>query len=85
MRKCAAGILFIVATFGCGKSVTDTPILIDEVPVNLLKIANEKLPNVKFDQAIRRSDGSFEIRGKDAKGKVRDIDLAADGKVIEIE
>ena len=60
-------------------------ILVEDVPANLHQIADENLPDVKFDQAIRRSDGTYEIRGKDAKGKVRDIDLAADGKVIEIE
>jgi hypothetical protein len=49
------------------------------------QVADEKLPNVKFEQATKRADGSYEIRGKDKTGKVHDIDLDAQGKVIEIE
>ncbi len=78
-------VSLVVLLVGCGPAVIDTPILVEDVPANLRQIADENLPEVKFDQAIRRSDGTYEIRGKDAKGKVRDIDLAADGKVIEIE
>ncbi len=78
-------ILLMVVLVGCGAKATDIPILVKDVPENLRKIASEKLPNVKFDQAIRRSDGTFEIRGKDSKGKVRDIDLKADGAIIESE
>jgi len=78
-------VSLVVLLAGCGPTVIDTPILVEDVPANLPQIDDENLPDVKFDQAIRRSDGTYEIRGKDAKGKVRDIDLAADRKVIEIE
>ena len=76
--------LFLIA--GCGSpSVKDESVSLDQVPSNLQKVANEKLPNVKFERATKRADGSYEIRGKDKAGKVRDIDLSGNGDVLEIE
>jgi len=76
----------LAVVVGCGSNAAvDQSISVDEVPAPLRKIAVEKLPNVTFDRATKRGDGSYEIRGKDKKGKVRDIDLTAGGDVIEIE
>jgi hypothetical protein len=50
-----------------------------------MKISQEKLPDVKFERAVKRADGSYEISGKDKKGKVRDVELTATGEVTEVE
>ena len=42
-------------------------IKIEDVPENLMKVANEKLPEVTFDQALKRADGTYEIRSKDKR------------------
>ena len=63
----------------------DAPIALDQVPASIMKISQEKLPDVKFDRAVKRSDGSYEISGKDKKGKVRDVELTATGEVTEVE
>ena len=46
---------------------------------------NEKLPGVTFDSAWREANGSFEVRGKDKSGKVREIDIKPDGTVEEVQ
>ena len=51
----------------------------------MLQTAKEKLPDVKFENALKRSDGTFEVRGRDQKGKVRDVEFSATGEVLEIE
>jgi hypothetical protein len=76
----SAGILA-----GCSSRTPDTPIKLDEVPASIMKISQEKLPDVKFERALKRSDGSYEISGKDKKGKVRDVELTATGEVTEVE
>ena len=50
-----------------------------------MKISQEKLPDVKFDRAVKKADGGYEISGKDKKGKVHDVDLTASGEVTEVE
>lgn len=71
---------------GCGGSeASKTPLTMDEVPDNIKQVAKQKLPDVKFDQAFKEPNGSIELRGKDKRGKVREIDIAPDGSVTEIE
>ena len=51
----------------------------------MLKAAQKELPEVTFDNAVKHSDGSYEVRGKDPKGKVRDVEFSATGEITEIE
>jgi hypothetical protein len=81
--------LFLL-TSGCGTDTSrDQPLSLDQVPANILKSAeaerSRSIPDVKFERAARHADGGYEVRGKDKKGKVRDVELDANGKVIEIE
>jgi hypothetical protein len=83
MRFALLVILF-VAVAGCAES-SAAPVPLDQVPESIMKISREKLPDVTFDRAVRRADGSYEISGKDKKGKVRDVELTANGEVTEVE
>ena len=80
-----AVVLVLAAISGCASRTPDAPIPLNQVPASIMKISQEKLPDVKFDRAVKRSDGSFEISGKDKKGKVRDVELTATGEVTEVE
>ena len=84
MRRaiCSAVILLLV---GCENSSRDQAIPLEQVPAAMVKTAQEKLPQVKFEQAVRRGDGSYEIRGRDKQGKVRDVEMNAAGQVTEVE
>ena len=77
----------LLAAVGCGEKKIERkePIGLDQVPANVMKVAKEKLPDVKFDHALRKPNGDFEVRGKNKAGKIREIDIKPDGTVIEIE
>jgi len=82
------GLLLLAG--GCGTDTSrDQPLSLEQVPANIMKAAEAErthsIPDVKFESAARHADGGYEVRGKDKKGKVRDVELDANGKVIEIE
>ena len=81
--------LFVVLCLisGCGVVRRDPPKRIDlkEVPESIMKIAREKLPDVNFDNALMKPSGTYEVRGKNKAGKLREIDIRPDGTVEEIE
>ena len=78
--------LSALAPTGCeGKKAQKTPMELKDVPPEIMKVAREKLPGVTFDSAWREANGSFEVRGKDKSGKVREIDIKPDGTVEEVQ
>lgn len=78
-------VCVLLAAVGCSEASKAEMLTIDKVPDNLMTIAREKLPGVAFDQAVRKSNGIYEIIGKDDRGKVREIELSPSGEVVEIE
>ena len=77
--------LSALALAGCGeKKAQKTPMELKDVPPEIMKVAKEKLPGVTFDSAWREPNGSYEVRGKDKSGKVREIDIKPDGTVEEV-
>lgn len=50
-----------------------------------MRIAREKLPGVTFDTVWRKPSGTYEIRGKQKNGKIREVDIAPDGTIVEVE
>lgn len=85
MRTVLAG-LALAAAVGCGGGEANRVVIeLSEVPANVMDVAKKELPGVTFDKAWKKKDGSFEVSGKDKKGKIREIDVKADGTVIEIE
>lgn len=77
----------LVMALGCGAARREPPkrIELKEVPEKIMKIAREKLPDVNFDNALVKPSGSYEVRGKNKAGKLREIDIRPDGTVEEIE
>ncbi|WP_422932125.1 hypothetical protein [Singulisphaera sp. PoT] len=56
--------------------------------MNLMEIARKELPGYTFDTAYKmKVDGkdAYEIKGKDMRGKVREVEVSVDGKVLEVE
>ena len=80
-------VVVCCAVCGCGgfSPPKKTNLELTDVPADILKIAREKLPDVKFDTAWQMSNGTYEVRGKAKNGKVREIDITPDGTVVEIE
>jgi hypothetical protein len=74
---------------GCSdERENDTPIPFDKVPPTLVKAATERLPGVNFQTAYKETKGGkevYELRGKTREGKIRDLEITADGEVIEVD
>ena len=70
---------------GCGGVEKTEMVPIEKVPEPVMASAKEKLSDVKFDTAWKTKDGNFEVRGKTAAGKVRDIQVSPEGKVLEVD
>ena len=92
MNKCvlSAGFLILSSLAGCGEGAPDGDevVPIESIPANLMEIAKKELPGITFNEAFKmKVDGkeAFEIRGKDKRGKVREIELTTTGEIIEIE
>ena len=79
----------LLSAAGCGEiGENDIPMPLDQVPAPLMKVAREKLPEVKFDSAYKETKQGkevFELRGKSKDGKIREIEVTADGTIIEVE
>jgi len=74
---------------GCSEALEKTEMVpIDKVPESVMAVAKEKLPGVEFDTAWIEKEGNetfYEVRGKSADGKTRDIKVSPEGKVMEID
>ena len=71
---------------GCGeKKEQKTAMELKDVPPEIMKVAQEKLPGVKFDAAFKEANGNYELRGKEKSGKTREIDIKPDGTVAELQ
>jgi len=72
---------------GCG-SIGEGPkvqVKMEEVPQAALKTAQDKLPGMVFTEAFLKKDGTYEVRGKTKTGKVREVEVKADGTFVELE
>jgi hypothetical protein len=80
----------LLLSVGCGSPpppVSDW-VPVTEVPADLMAVAQKELPKVKFETARKISvygKPAFEIRGKLPNGKVREVEVGEDGKVLEVE
>ena len=84
------------ALAGCGegdlpRGLAKQAIAIGDVPENLRNAAEKELPGVKLNEAWKNLDGtgklhSYEIRGKrGSDGKISEVRISTDGKVLEKE
>lgn len=86
MRRLVLVALLGIAAVGCGGSGSGkSSMKMEDVPPDVMKAAKEKMPEVSFTEAFREKNGDFELRGKDKKGKVVEIDVSPDGKTTKIE
>lgn len=82
-------IILLALVVGCSEAFEKTEMVpIENVPEPVMKVAAEKLPGVKFDTAWTEKVGDktvYEVRGKTANGKTRDIKVSPDGTVLEVD
>ena len=92
MRMVCPGalILAVYLTVGCGGTPpkSDPVVPIEEVPLKVMDVARKRLPGFTFDTVYKikiEGKDAYEVRGKDKRGKVREVEVSADGKVIAVE
>jgi hypothetical protein len=90
MRHVKIGFLMLIFAAGCAGSPpqSDPVVPIADVPPNVLEIAKKQLPGYTFDTVYKikvKGKNAYELRGKDKRGKVREVEVSADGEVLEIE
>ena len=90
MRKNLYLEMMLILAFGCTNSPpeSDDLVPIAQVPANVMEVARKQLPGYNFDTAYRmKIDGkdAYEVRGKDKRGKIREVEVSAAGEVLAIE
>ena len=89
MKKTFLVVLLIIIFVGCeNEPKSDDIVPIEQVPANVMEVARKQLPGYTFDTVYKmKIDGkdAYEVRGKDKRGKVREVEVSATGEVIAIE
>jgi hypothetical protein len=77
----------VAVTAGCSRppAAPEAVMRIEDVPPELMKIAQQELPGVRFDSVWRKPSGTLEIRGREKNGKVREVEVRPDGSIQEVE
>jgi len=88
-RRCGMPMALLMAAIGCGEKVERAEAVpLGQLPPAVMDTAAKALPGVKFDLARKiKVDGqdAFEVRGKDPRGKIREVEVTPAGKVLEVE
>jgi hypothetical protein len=90
MGKVCLVALVLALAFGCGDSPpkSDPIVPIESVPPKVMDVARKQLPGFTFDTVYKmKIDGkeAYEVRGRDKRGKVREVEVSTDGEVLAIE
>jgi uncharacterized membrane protein YkoI len=90
MRKNPFVAMMLICAVGCasGRPESDPIVPIEQVPANVMDVARKQLPGYTFDTVYKmKIDGkdAYEVRGKDKRGKVREVEVSATGEVLAIE
>lgn len=76
----------LLLAVGCSeREPSGANVSLDKVPEPVMNVAKKKLPGVSFEQAWKTPSGNYEVRGRSKNGKVRDIQVTPDGKVVEVD
>jgi len=95
LRIYARGILLTLAlaalNVGCGAEDSfegNELVALEKIPAPAMDAAKKAVPGITFNKAYKaRIDGqdAFEIVGKTANGKTREVEVTGAGKVLNIE
>jgi hypothetical protein len=95
MRRPRAGrpasiLLAALLLSGCGEreKLQGQVVPLEQVPAKALEAARKTLEGYRPTSAYKEvEDGreSFEIQARNAQGKVRDVKVTAEGKVLEVD
>ncbi len=85
-------LIFVLLLPGCNSADTvrhQENVPLDKVPTPAMeaavKAAKEKFPDLKFENAWKKSTGVYEIVGKTKAGKTHDVEVTETGEITEVE
>jgi hypothetical protein len=83
-------ILASFAALGCGSTPpqSDPVVPIEQVPPKVMDAARKELPGFAFDTVYKmkiEGKDAYEVRGKDKRGKIREVEVSAEGEVMAVE
>ena len=85
-------VLLLATLLICGCWSSSSPknefVPVADIAPELKQVAEKTLPNVKFESARKikvHGEDVYEIRGKMPNGKIREVEVSASGKVVDIE
>jgi multidrug efflux pump subunit AcrA (membrane-fusion protein) len=88
VRSRIPALLLAACLAGCGGLEPDETVPLDQLPEPVMKAAKAALPGVTFTTAWKESAGdgvAYEVRGQNARGRIRDVKVSASGKVLELD
>jgi len=81
-------VLLLALLCSCDKAPAprhNDVVALDQLPPAVLKAAQAKLPEVKFETAWKTESGEYEVRGKAKTGKIHDVKVSEAGDVLETD
>ena len=90
MKNRPLSVALLIFAVGCASNPPESdPIVpLDHVPPKVMEVARKTLPGFTFDTVYKmKVDGkdAYEVRGKNKRGKVREVEVSATGEVLAIE
>lgn len=86
MRRSLIILLLVVGGCDQGSAMSRKEIVpLDQVPQVVMEAAKAKLPDIKFDSALKKPDGVYEVRGKSKNGKILEVEVSESGEVLAVE
>ena len=64
------------------------PLPLEQVPPKIMAVAQAQYPDIKFETVLKgtiRGKEGYEVRGKSKSGKIREVEIAADGTILDVE
>jgi hypothetical protein len=81
-------VALVLLVSGCGPSPaakTKTVIATEQVPPAVMKAAQTREPQVKFNKVLKTSEGIYEVQGKNPAGKIIEVEVSEAGEVLKVE
>ena len=81
-------LVIVLLVCGCSERLVEGKkevIPLDKVPPAVMRAAQDKLPDIKFDSALKTSKGLYEVRGKAKSGKIQEVEVTESGMVVAVE
>lgn len=84
------GMMLLPAAWGCGGEPVGRlePVALDQLPPGALDAATKQVRGFKAERARKskfNGQDAIEIIGKDKSGKIVEVEVSTEGKVLEVE